>query len=83
MKTKPPFTETPSGPGRIETYTIVHGKAGPEMGIVMGRLDEGNVRFLALTPGEPASLAEFQARDQIGRRGTASTSGGLNRFVPG
>ena len=29
---KAPFTETPRGAARIETYTIMYGKRGPEMG---------------------------------------------------
>lgn len=35
------------GPGRIETYTVVHGRDGGRTGIVMGRLDADRRRFLA------------------------------------
>ncbi len=80
---KAPLTETPNGPARVETYTIVHGKAGPELGIVMGRLDAGNVRFVAVTAGVAAALAEFEARDQLGRPGRVAQVEGRNVFTPG
>ena len=80
---KPPFSETPRGPARIESYTVIHGRGGPEMGIVMGRLDAGNVRFVALTPTDPATLADLEARDQLGRPGQASQENGRNVFRPG
>lgn len=80
---KPAFTQTPSGPARVETYTVIHGKDGPEMGIVFGRLNEGNVRFVANTPADPAFLMEFQARDQLGRPGIVSHKDGHNTFLPG
>ncbi len=35
---KAPFTETPQGAATIETYTVMHGKAGPEFAVVFGRL---------------------------------------------
>lgn len=69
---KPPFTETPVGPARIETYTVVHGRTGPELGIIMGRLDEGNLRFLAVTPDDAGTYADMQTRDQLGRKGMVS-----------
>jgi acetyl-CoA C-acetyltransferase len=77
---KPPFTETPNGMARVETYTVVHGRKGPELGIVMGRLDEGNVRFLAVTPSEEAVFADMERRDQLGRTGTVSQENGRNVF---
>lgn len=42
----PPFTETPAGEGRLETFTVVHHKGTPAFAIVIGRLDSGE-RFLA------------------------------------
>ncbi|MBA4756896.1 acetyl-CoA acetyltransferase [Sphingosinicella sp.] len=42
----PPFTETPEGEGRLETFTVVHDKGEPMFAIVIGRLDSGE-RFLA------------------------------------
>jgi len=79
---KPAFTETPRGEARIETYTVVHGRGGPEMGIVMGRLTEGNVRFVAMTPNDPATLADLQERDSLRRPGTVAQQDGRNIFRP-
>ncbi|MBB4631813.1 acetyl-CoA acetyltransferase [Sphingosinicella soli] len=42
----PPFTETPAGEGRLETFTVVHHKGSPMYAIIIGRLDSG-ARFLA------------------------------------
>jgi acetyl-CoA C-acetyltransferase len=80
---KPPFTETPNGSSRIETYTVVHGRKGPEQGIVMGRLNEGNVRFLAVTPADDATFADMESRDQLGRTGMVTQENGRNVFRPG
>ena len=79
---KAPNVEAPNGAARIETYTVIHGKAGPEMGIVMGRTAEGNKRFVATTPTDAAFLAAFQEKDQLGRTGTVSSAAGHNTFVP-
>jgi acetyl-CoA C-acetyltransferase len=43
----PAFTETPEGPGRIETFTIVHDRGKPAFAILIGRLEADNRRFLA------------------------------------
>jgi acetyl-CoA C-acetyltransferase len=80
---KPALVEAPSGHARIETYTVIHGKNGPEMGIVMGRLAESNARFVANTADDPGFLKAFQAADQLGRPGTVTSKDGKNTFVPG
>ena len=55
------------GAGVVETYTVVHGREGPERGIVIGRLEDGR-RFLANTPDDRALLEAFVAREELGRR---------------
>jgi len=80
---KAPHTETPSGPGRIETYTIMHGKAGPEYAIVFGRLDATGERFIANVPPDRAVLEDLQAREGLGRPGRVEHRDGRNVFVPG
>jgi acetyl-CoA C-acetyltransferase len=60
----------------------VHGKAGPEMGIVFGRLAENNARFVSVTPSDAALFADFEARDQLGRTGRVAQVDGRNTFVP-
>jgi acetyl-CoA C-acetyltransferase len=79
---KAPFTQTPEGAGTIESYTVVHSKAGPELGIVVGRLVEGGVRFVANTPRDAALFADLEARDALGRPGKVLQEGGRNVFFP-
>jgi acetyl-CoA C-acetyltransferase len=79
---KAPHTQAPSGGARIETYTIMHGKAGPEYAIVFGRLDATGERFIANTPADRAVLEDLQAREGLGRPGTVAPTDGRNVFVP-
>jgi hypothetical protein len=69
---KAPFTETPQGAAHIETSTIMYGKCGPEIGIVIGRKDATGRRFLSNVPGNPAALMDLQERESL-NRGLAST----------
>jgi acetyl-CoA C-acetyltransferase len=77
----PEVTETPQGRGTIETYTVVHKREGPFLGIVVGR-DANGRRFAANTPADPQTLASLEASEQIGRTGTVAQEGGLNIFTP-
>ena len=45
---RPEVDESPNGKGTIETYTIANGREGPQMGIVIGRLNKNNNRFIAI-----------------------------------
>jgi len=78
----PAVTETPQGAARIETYTVVHRREGPFMGIVVGR-DEADRRFVAVTPNDPATLAGLERGEQVGRTGrVAAGPGDTNLFTP-
>ena len=77
---KASFTEKPNGAATIETYTVIHSKAGPELGIIVGRLAENGVRFIANTPYDPAIYAEMEAQDVLGRHGTVHSEDGRNVF---
>ncbi|WGU38657.1 acetyl-CoA acetyltransferase [Phenylobacterium sp. NIBR 498073] len=79
----PTVTEEPNGAATIETYTVVHGREGYMMGIVVGRDAEGR-RFVANTPTDEATLAGLEAKEAVGRTGTVSRSedGSRNIFVP-
>ncbi|MEN3950166.1 acetyl-CoA acetyltransferase [Iodidimonas sp. SYSU 1G8] len=76
-----PFTETPSGSGTIETYTVCFGRGGPERGIVIGRLGDGT-RFIANTPTDAATLNGLMDRESLGRPGTVTSAEGRNVFTP-
>lgn len=67
---KAPFTEEPSGAATIETYTVMHGRDGPEFGIIFGRENATGRRFIANPPAEPAVLLDLQDRESLGRPGT-------------
>ena len=77
------FTQTPAGPATIETYTVMHGRNGPEYGVIFGRLDSTGERFVANPPADRAVLQDLQDREGIGRPGTVTHRDGLNTFVPG
>jgi acetyl-CoA C-acetyltransferase len=77
----PEVVETPQGRGTIETYTVVHKREGPFLGIVVGRDADGR-RFVANTPNDPQTLASLEASEQIGRTGTVTQAGQLNIFTP-
>jgi acetyl-CoA C-acetyltransferase len=79
---KAPFTETPRGQATIETYTVMHGKAGPEFAVVFGRLDAGSQRFIANLPDDPALLWDLQNRNSLGRPGRVTQAAGRNLFTP-
>lgn len=79
---KAPFTETPSGPAVVETYTVMHGRDGPEYGVVFGREKESGRRFIANPPADPAALLDLQERESLGRPGRVRSDGGRNVFTP-
>ncbi|MDP2213073.1 acetyl-CoA acetyltransferase [Phenylobacterium sp.] len=79
----PVVTETPQGRAVIETYTVVHGREGYMMGIVVGR-DEADRRFVAHTPTDPGVLHSLEAAESVGRTGSVGPApeGQRNLFVP-
>ena len=78
---KAPFTETPSGAATIETYTVMHGKSGPELGIVIGRETATGRRFIANTANDVATLNDLQEKEGLGRPGVVSREGDRNIFA--
>ncbi len=78
----PELVREPSGPARIETYTVLHDRDGaPVRGLVIGRLDDGR-RFLAAAPDDRALLEGLVAREAVGLRGLVGARDGLARFEP-
>lgn len=78
---RPEVEAKPEGEGTIETYTVMHDRTGPKMGIVIGRLANGK-RFVAHTPSGPATLHDLMEREALGRRGTVTPGDKTNLFVP-
>eukprot|EP00929_Paragymnodinium_shiwhaense_P007472 TRINITY_DN111390_c0_g1_i1.p1 TRINITY_DN111390_c0_g1~~TRINITY_DN111390_c0_g1_i1.p1 ORF type:complete len:561 (-),score=101.35 TRINITY_DN111390_c0_g1_i1:580-2262(-) len=57
----------PSGSGRVEAHTVLHGKSGPSRAIVVGMLVDGpdaGKRFAALS-SDPATLNILMRLDQL------------------
>ena len=77
----PATTETPSGKGTIETYTVMHDRKGPSYAILFGRDAEGR-RFIANTPEDATLLRDMTERDYLGASGTVTTTDGLAVFKP-
>ncbi|HWU81833.1 MAG TPA: acetyl-CoA acetyltransferase, partial [Caulobacter sp.] len=79
----PEIVERPEGRATIETYTVVHGREGVRMGIVIGR-DDQNRRFVAQTPDDAAVLHDLESREGVGRTGSVGPhpDGVRNLFVP-
>jgi acetyl-CoA C-acetyltransferase len=76
----PLVIEAPSGAATIEAYTVVHGREGMRMGIIIGRDGLGR-RFVANTPkGDVAMMADLEAREGVGRTGVVSHVNGRNVF---
>ncbi len=78
---RPKVTVEANGKGTIETYTVVHDRSGPMLGIVIGRLEDGS-RFVANTPADKAVLDGLMASEALGRTGTVRHEGGKNIFTP-
>jgi acetyl-CoA C-acetyltransferase len=80
---KAAFTERPQGAAIIETYTVMHGKDGPDFAVVFGRLAATGQRFVANLPDDPAGLWDLQNRDSLGRPGQVrQADDGRNIFIP-
>jgi len=79
----PPAIERPEGRAVIETYTVVHGREGYRLGIVIGR-DAAGHRFVAETPKDEATLRGLESVESVGRAGSVGPSpdSARNRFVP-
>ncbi len=79
----PEINEKPQGAATIETYTVVHGREGVRMGIVIGR-DAAGRRFVAQTPEDPGVLCDLESREGVGRTGVVGPhpDGVRNLFIP-
>ena len=84
----PPFTETPSGEGELETWTVTFDRNGdPTAAIIIGRLgahdDPQAIRFIANAPDDRDVLLSMTERDMVGERGSVLRKGqDTNVFTP-
>jgi acetyl-CoA C-acetyltransferase len=76
----PEVDAQPNGEGTVETYTVMHDRGGPKMGIVVGRLGNGK-RFIAHTPNDPQTLNGLMERELLGARGRVTPGEKTNLFV--
>lgn len=67
----PAFTQAPEGLGRVETYTVVYGKDGPNKAIFVGRQASDNARFLAVSK-DVETIGQMIDKPVIGREITVS-----------
>ncbi|MEG9861051.1 MAG: acetyl-CoA acetyltransferase [Parvularculales bacterium] len=80
----PVAVDHPRGAARVETYTVVHNRNGPHIGLVIGRLEDGNGRFIAHTPSEPGMWSDMMTRDWFDLPGhVGAGEDGRNIFTPG
>jgi acetyl-CoA C-acetyltransferase len=79
--THPHVDTAPNGAATVETYTVMHDRSGPKMGIIIGRLGNGH-RFVAHTPSDPATLHGLMGHEMLGRPGTVTAGEKTNLFVP-
>ncbi|MCH8264103.1 MAG: acetyl-CoA acetyltransferase, partial [Proteobacteria bacterium] len=78
----PEFIETPAGKAWIETYTVVCRKGIPQRGIIIGRLQGSDQRFVANTPDDMNTLQSMMTEEYLGKAGTVTSVEGLNTFTP-
>lgn len=70
------------GGATIETYTVQRGRDGTRTGIVIGRLDDDNRRFVAMAHDDDnATLDLLSNGEPIGRRVQVRSSGDGNRVT--
>ena len=69
------------GPAVIETWTVRHARDGRRTGIVVGRLDRGGARFVAMGEDEDLLALLTGARDPVGQPVYVRPSGPANRVT--
>ena len=75
-----PITGSPSGPATVATYSVVHGRGGPEYGLAVCDLPDGS-RCYAKTESQDL-MREMESREWVGTRiEVEDAGGGVNRIV--
>jgi acetyl-CoA C-acetyltransferase len=76
----PRVSEKPEGSARVETYTVVTDRRGRRFGLIVGRLNETEERFLAHTPNDDETLNRMMAEEMLGREGWVKPGEPTNLF---
>ena len=73
----------PEGEGVIETYSVIHPAGKPRVGLIIGRLSEGQERFIAHVEDKAGWLDAMLTEEFIGRKGKVSPGNDdVNFFEP-
>ncbi len=76
----PVFDVQPNGSAKIETFTVIHDKGQPALGIMIGRLDAAGARFLCNTK-DAAMMAQMIDAPVIGRAITVTSGQPVNSAI--
>lgn len=79
---KAPLVEQANGSAFIESYTIMHGRTGPDYSVIIGRETDSGDRFIANTPSDLETLLDLRDQESLGRHGQVIHSEGKNIFTP-
>ncbi len=78
----PVLNTKPQGWGRVQTYTVLHGKGGPSEVIVIGCLEGSGERFVANSiANDEQALRAFVEQDGLCLRVCVRWHQGINRFA--
>ena len=73
------FTETPSGNGKIDTYTVINGRKGLEFALIVGTLDDGT-RLIANSEKDEILLNKMIKNEMLDAKVFVSQKKGKNIF---
>ena len=73
------FSETPSGIGKIETYTVINGRKGLEFALIIGSLEDGT-RFIANSEKNEILLKKMIENEMLDAKVSVSQKEGKNIF---
>ncbi|MDC0147508.1 acetyl-CoA acetyltransferase [Alphaproteobacteria bacterium] len=77
------YDEKPSGEGWIESYTVAHVVGKPPLGILIGRMQGSDHRFVAHMTSQGDHVAKLMQEDGVGMKGMLATDENeINIFTP-
>ncbi len=75
--------DAPTGTGKIESYTVTHVVGHAPQGILVGRMEDTDKRFVAFMTPEGTHTERLKDEDAMGLTGMLTPQeGGTNIFVP-